>query len=182
MIDLNALPHRKEGEQTVYLLRRHWIVPLKIAGIFLLGLTLLVGGYLLSANEFPGLYTHPLGQPVMALVGSFILLALWLIVMQEFVDYYLDTWIVTNERVIDIAQKGLFKRTSAELHLENIVDVTSEVKGMLPTFLNYGDLMIQTAGEKVRFRFEQIPRPEEVRQTVLKLVDEDRHRHESQTH
>ena len=118
--------------------------------------------------------------PILAIFAGFFVLAVWLFVMQEFVDYYLDMWIVTDERIIDISQHGLFKRTSAELHLENIVDVTAQVIGVLPTMLNYGDVLIQTPGEVVRFHFKQIPRPEEVRQMVLKLVDEDRGRHERQ--
>ena len=61
---------------------------------------------------------------------------------QEFIDYYLDTWIVTTERVIDINQRGLFNRTAAEMHIALVQDATTEVRGMLGTFLDYGHVFV----------------------------------------
>ena len=49
----------------------------------------------------------------------------------EFTDYYLDTWIVTTERIISIEQKGLFERTASELDLISVQDATAEVHGFL---------------------------------------------------
>lgn len=177
MIDLNALPNKKPDEKTVFLLRRHWIVPAKLLSALGVMAALPVAGYIFAADEFPRLLTNPVLVPLMILAASFYYLAIWMFVFQEVVDYYLDTWIVTTERIINIEQYGLFRRVSAELHIGNIVDATSEVRGFLHTFLNYGDVLIQTAGERTRFHFKQVPRPEEVRQTVLKLVDEDKTKH-----
>lgn len=180
MMHLDALPNRKENEQTVYVLRRHWIVPAKIVVTTLLAAAIPLAIYYLILTDFPDLLAHEIFTPLLALFACFFYLAVAMFGMQEIVDYYLDTWIVTTERVLDISQHGLFKRVSSELHLDDIVDVTSEVKGVVPTFLNYGDVIIQTAGEIVRFHFQQIPHPDEVRQMVLKLVDEDRNRHHSE--
>ena len=90
---------------------------------------------------------------------------------------YCPVWIVTNERIIDIEQRGLFRRTTSELHLAAIQDVTSDVHGILQIGLDYGDVFIQTAGETGRFNFKNIPHPEKIKQRVLQLVDEDRKRH-----
>ncbi len=177
MIDLQNLPGIKPGEQVVYLLRRHWIVPAKL--FLLLGMCAIVPFvvYAFLQSQFPDLLANQTLAPILAMLASFYELGVWLILVQEFVDFYLDTWIVTTERVIDISQNGLFNRTSAEVHLANIVDVTSEMKGFFRTVLNYGDVYVQTAAELARFHFMAIAHPDAVRQTVLKLVDDDRERH-----
>lgn len=177
MIDLRNLPGIKPDEQVIYLLRRHWIVPMKTLGVLLIGAIIPYGVYVALAEAFPTFLTIAPLIPLLALFASFYELAIWLLIVQEIVDYYLDTWIVTTERVIDISQHGLFQRTSAEVHLANVVDVTSEVKGFFHTMLNFGDVYIQTPAEVARFHFMEISRPDEVRQHLLKLVDEDRERH-----
>jgi uncharacterized membrane protein YdbT with pleckstrin-like domain len=83
---------------------------------------------------------------------------------------------VTNDRILNIEQQGLFSRTVSELDLINIQDVTSEVKGIIPTIFNYGTVHVQTAGEAARFVFEQVPAPERIRQRILEMVTEDKKR------
>jgi uncharacterized membrane protein YdbT with pleckstrin-like domain len=104
-------------------------------------------------------------------------LAVWLFAFLEFTDYYLDVWIVTNERVINIEQEGLFHRTASELHLTAIQDVTSDVQGIVRTLFDYGNVHIQTAGEKGRFIFKNIEEPEKIKEFVIRLVEEDKMRH-----
>lgn len=177
MFDLNALPNQKAGEQTVTLLRRHWIVLAKTIALLITSALIPVAVYLLLLSEFPAVLGDQTLAPLIALFGSFYYLAVWLFVFQEIVDYYLDTWILTTERVLDIEQFGLFRRETTECHLASVVDVTSETKGMLETFLKFGDVIIKTAGEKGLLVFKQVPNPEEVRRLVLKLVDDDREKH-----
>ncbi len=178
MMRLQDPPNKKEGERTILLLRRHWIIPLKTFFFCLFSAVLPIGIYLLIHRESPQLLSDPVMGPVLAVALSFYFLAVWMFTFQEIVDYYLDMWIVTNERIIDIEQFGLFHRASSELHLESIVDVSSEVRGMMHTFLNYGDVLVQSAAEQTHFHFREIPHPELVRQQILKAVDEDRMRHQ----
>ena len=106
--------------------------------------------------------------------------AIWLFLLGTFVDYYLNTWIVTSFRIIDADQVGLFKRTVSELHLANVQDVTTEVKGLLPTMLNYGNVLVQTAGEEDLFRFENAPHPEHVKEEIMKLVEVEKEKYRFQ--
>jgi hypothetical protein len=85
------------------------------------------------------------------------------------IDYYFDVWIVTNERIVNIEQKGLFSRGISELELENIQDITVEVLGIIPTFLNYGNLYVQTAAEKERFIFKHVPDPYAIKDLIMNL-------------
>lgn len=181
MIRSHKLPNQKPEEKTLLVLRRHWLVPCKILFLFLLAAAVPIALYFFFSFEYPTILTDSFTGPALAVAASFYYLAIWMFTFQEIIDYYLDLWIVTTERVMSIEQFGLFKRTSSELHLENILDVTSQVQGMWHTFLNFGDVLVETAGEHTRFHFKEIPRPEAVREMVLKAVDEDRARHARST-
>ena len=90
------------------------------------------------------------------------------------IDFYLDAWIVTNERIININQKGFFNRDISELKLTKIQDVTSEIVGFIPTILGYGNIYVQTAAEMERFAFYQIPNPNEVKNIIVQLQEKER--------
>lgn len=70
-------------------------------------------------------------------------------------------------------QNGLFSREVSELELEKIQDVTTEVLGIIPTFLDYGHVYIQTAGEKERFIFASVPAPYRIKDTIMNLQKQE---------
>jgi uncharacterized membrane protein YdbT with pleckstrin-like domain len=82
----------------------------------------------------------------------------------------LDTWIVTNERVIDISQIGLFKRKVSELHLESIQDISVHTDGVIQSYLNFGNVEIQTGGAVLRFLFEEVPNPLEIKSLTMEAA------------
>jgi len=131
-------------------------------------LLLLIGGFLYFPLLFPVLNILPFNSLFIFLENIFAM-SIWIIFFLLWVDYYLDVWIVTNLRIVNIEQKGLFSRTVSELELSRIQDVTTEVLGMIPTFLNYGDVFIQTAAEQERFLFRQVPDPYGIKDQIMKL-------------
>lgn len=82
-------------------------------------------------------------------------------------DFYLDVLVVTDHRIINIEQKALFARETSSLHLDKIQDVSVEVFGILATFLSFGNLKIQTAGEMEEFIIKGIKDPDAIKQTIL---------------
>ena len=82
------------------------------------------------------------------------------------IDYYLDMWIITSERIIDIEQTGLFRRQISEFMLDKVQDITVEIPDMIATFLKYGNLHIQTAGE-TSFDIKQIHNVYEAKNIIL---------------
>jgi len=64
------------------------------------------------------------------------------------------------------------------LKLTKIQDVTSEIVGVIPTLLSYGNIYVQTAAEKERFVFYQIPSPNEVKNQIVRLQEKERHQEE----
>lgn len=165
-------PGQHDGERIRLVLRRHPFVWFLTAMYFLF-LALLPIGFrlLIPGSVFPVLAGTAWGNLV-ALALSAYYLFLWLFFAYAWVDYTLDLWIVTDERIINIEQMGLFNRVISEQRLLQVQDVTSELKGLFPTFLDYGHVFVQTAGERGRFVFEQIPHPDLVKKVVLLAHEE----------
>lgn len=168
---------QKSYEHVVAVLRRDRLVFLGYCVVFLILLAIPPATYFLLAGLFPAPLESAVGFPVLALVASIYYLSVWLFFFTQFLDYYLDVWLVTNDRIVNIEQMGLFARTVSELDLYRIQDVTSEVNGFLPTMFNFGNVYIQTAGQHERFVFRQVPDPHGVRKNIVDLVAEDRKFH-----
>lgn len=170
---IDELIHKKPEEKVIFYLRRHAIIFIGGMLMILMMMAIPVGGYFAVMRYYPQLWQRELLGPLTMLAASAYYLWVWLFFFSTFVDFYLDAWIVTNDRILNIEQKGLFNRTVSELDLLNIQDITSEVHGVLPFFFGYGNVQIQTAAEQGRFVFEQIPNPEGVRKRLLTLVEEE---------
>ncbi len=97
-------------------------------------------------------------------------MVLWVISFVIWTDHYLDVWIITNKNLIDIEQQGIFNRDISTTRLSRIQDITSEVRGMFQTFLNFGDLTIQTAGVDRQFTISGIENPVNVRENLEKAI------------
>lgn len=174
MLNLNALPGAQADEKPIAILRRHWISVLSlIASLIVVILLPLATVWAINYNQ-PEFFENPIWTTLFILGVSIFFLYSWLFLFQQFLDYYLDVWIVTSRRVLNIEQHGLFARTVSELRLHRIQDVTAEVKGFLPSMLDYGYVHIQTAGEQQRFEFEQIPHPNQVAKMILDMAEADR--------
>ena len=170
MLHLDHLPNSQPQEVVKVFLRRHWI---DLAKVFLMsGAMLLVpiAVFALARVTEADIFTHPVWGPASILTLFSYLLIVYCITLTELTDYWLDVWIVTSERIINAEQHGLFNRLVSEVHHEQIQDITSETKGFLETFLTYGDVYLQTAGEKERFRFKNVDNPDDVKISISELV------------
>lgn len=171
------LIRQKSYEHLELLLRRSLVIFFGYAAVFMLLALAPAGVYLLFRALLPDVLAHPVWYPLLAVVGTIYYFSLWLFFFTEFIDYYLDVWIVTNDRIVNIEQQGLFSRTISELDLYQIQDVTSEVSGIVKSAFNFGNVHIQTAGNVQRFVFKSIPNPHEVRKHIVDLIAEDRKFH-----
>lgn len=177
MLSIYRLPNQLPDEKIVRVVRRHGIILVKKALFsFLLFLLPLPLG-LMIADDLPVILASANGQALINLLLSAYYLFTWLFFFFSFIDYYLDIWIVTDERIIDVQQIGFFSRVIAEQRLYRIQDVTSEIHGLLPTFFRYGQVFIQTAGTVQRFNFFQVPDPEGLRDLVIKLSEQSKEKH-----
>ncbi len=170
----------KTNEKVILSLRRHWFVlALVLARVIPLFILPWLAWYFLS---FRFDMTDPFVQHLFWLISSLWWLFLWGGLAILWVNYYLDYWIVTNQRIISTYQNGLFRREVSELNLSRIQDLTVNVKGILKTFINFGNLEIRTAGTFESghepngnvniFVFQDIARPYEV-QNILSKIHQD---------
>ena len=169
---IHHIPNQQKGEKVILILRRHvFILFLRII-IWIIAAAAPVGVWLmliaLGMNFTNNIFIYALS----VLAVSIYYLYIWLFAFHSFVDYYLDVWIVSTHRIINIEQRGLFARTVSELKLSRVQDVTHELHGLFSTFLNFGKVLIQTAGQTPRFVFKQVPNPKKVALKVSKLSHE----------
>ncbi len=168
----------KDGEKIVISLRRHWLVLtfvlLRPIPFFVLPFII----WIVAAGWFD--VTNELFSKIFWLASSLWWLFLWAGMAILWVNYYLDYWVITNQRVISTYQTGLFRREVSELSFSRIQDLTVSVKGIIKTFINYGNLEIRTAGtfepgqqpddsNVNTFVFKDIPRPYEVQNLLSKI-------------
>jgi len=170
-------PGQHDNEKVILFLRRHWFIFLLnilIVIVSLLGLVLVFVFLTLLSSDFSQSDYYGL----LLFAESIGTLFIWNLFFILWIDFYLDAWIVTNERIINIDQKGFFNRDISELKLTKIQDVTSEIVGVIPTVLGYGNIYVQTAAEIERFTFFQIPNPNEVKNIIVQLQEKERHQEE----
>lgn len=165
-----------EGQQPneciLQVIRRHWF------DIFLQYIPVIIAFGALLASFFAIPVVFPeffyAQYTLVWFFESLFLLVLWIYAALIFVDYYLDVWIITDRRVVNIEQKGLFLRDSSELRYRKIQDVTTEVKGFFPTMLDYGEVYVQTAGERPRFLFHSVPKPYVIKGVLMDMQKKER--------
>ncbi len=163
-------------EQVIIEVRKHWIVFASSAVALLFSAFLPFIIFTLFKMFVPGMLEINLPGNVPALFLFFYciwLLALWLSFFVNWTKYYLDVWYVTGKRIIAVEQRNIFDRGISNLRFDKIQDVTIDVRGFLPTLLNFGDIKVQTAGEdNVDFYMTSVGNPEKVRRVIFSQHNE----------
>jgi len=157
-----------ENEEIFAVIHRHWFNILTHFLIILLFSLLLIASFLFLPFFFPEIAATENARFFVFIESTFFIF-IWLFGFLTWIDYYFDVWFITNERIVNIEQKGLFVRQISELDFSRVQDVTATVEGVIPTVLNFGDVHVQTAGEKERFVFRQVPDPSRVKDTIMRL-------------
>ncbi len=108
---------------------------------------------------------------IITLIILFILFTAFL----TWTHYYLDSYIVTNQRVLTIDQIDFFHRKVSEADIGNVQDIEVVAKGFFANILHFGDVRIQTAGadQKTLF-FDNIPYPYKAKDIILKFAEDNR--------
>ena len=163
-------PSQQPNEKIELVVREHWFFLvtrlLVVVGLFILLLVAQTYG----PSVVPALFTGTAAK-VMSLLSQLFVLILIFGTFLIWVFYYLNIQIVTNLRIVDIDQYGLFSRSISELHIDKIEDVTSEAHGPFATIFGFGNVYVQTAGAVDRFEFDRVPMPEHIVKLVLDLYE-----------
>lgn len=163
------------GEQVVRTARKHWflflmtLLPYAILAAFPFALP---GLPALSSDAAPYASLLDVSRPLVRAAFGIWLLAVWTGAFSAFTRYYLNLWVLTDRRIVEITQRGYFNREVSSLLLSRVQDVTTEVEGVLSSLLGIGDIVVQSAGAVDKFRMRGIPRPEQMRDIIMKYVAE----------
>lgn len=163
---------QEQNEKVLRVVHRHWFdilmqyVPVLVVVFFM------VASVVAVPILFPAFWKG--NQVLFWFFETFAGMVMWVFSALIFVDYWLDVWIITDRRVVNVEQKGLFMREVSELRHQKIQDVTTEVEGFFPTLLDFGNVFVQTAAEKAEFFFRNVPDPYGIKAL---LVDLQKHAH-----
>lgn len=147
---------------------RHWvnILPFFISTAVVIIMGFLAIGYV-GANPadaerlFPGL-TVGIVTPIVALLDVLALAILFF----AYIVYRQNRIVLTNMHFVQITQSGLFTRTLSKLSLDELQDVRGTRKGVFGTILNYGEILIETAGNEENFFFRPAPDPLNIAEAI----------------
>ncbi len=154
-------------EKIIFKIRKHWLT-ITATGLGFLGLAVVP----LIIDRTVGFNLPFLSLTAKTFFYLLWLLALWVGFFVAWTDYYLDVWHVTNERIVDIEQKGLFRRDESSVRLESIEDITIDVKGIIPTLFNYGDIRIQSAGTRREFIIKNATDPKGAQNRIQQFQEQ----------
>lgn len=154
-----------DDEDVLYVFRKHPIVMRK--GLILGSLGLLVGPlYTLILT-----YADTANPPTMTFFYMSFLFSIVLSMILFFpawMSWYFSVFIVTNQRFIQITQRGFFNRSVVDMGLSQIQMVNYEVRGLQETLLGYGTIMMQTlVGDLV---IHYIHHPGKIQKKLLEIL------------
>ena len=125
---------QREGEEVQFVFRRHFLTA-KSGVIFLILMIMIgVGLTLLWPNNMMIFETF-LALILVGVLGFLYSYMLW----------YFSIYIVTNQRIRQISQRGLFKKSVVDLGLDKIQSISYCVSGIRAGLMGYGTIVIQTA-------------------------------------
>jgi CRP-like cAMP-binding protein/uncharacterized membrane protein YdbT with pleckstrin-like domain len=182
------LPRFEIREDDRVIWRKHWINLLQRTGIqtltMLLTIYLLLAYALAFVTDAFGL--TPVQLPPVSLFGfqggiflvvGVLMIAAVLWFVYQYVDWQNDIYIVTDDEVIDVERKlAIFpffffhteSRKQASLSKVQYVDL--QIPSPLAMILNYGDVIVQTAGAEGTLDFLFVSNPRRVHDEVLRRL------------
>ena len=151
-----------DNEKIILKLRQHWILLLWPIWKFIL-------------VSFAGAVLLYYFRDRFDILLTVLLLATWLLLafdlsLHDFLRWYLNVYVITNQRIINVTHKTIFKRQTTEAPLQRVQDVTYNTLGFVSMLFNYGDVTVQTAGHQTLIHFEMVPGPRRIQREIAKLV------------
>jgi uncharacterized membrane protein YdbT with pleckstrin-like domain len=106
--------------------------------------------------------------------------ALLFFVIQNFLLWFYNVYIVTNERLVDVDFIGLLYKDIDVTQIDRIEDVNYSQRGMMASIFNFGSVVIETASEQKSddgkrgpdFDFEAVANPALVVKIISELMEE----------
>ncbi|MDO4712892.1 MAG: PH domain-containing protein [Candidatus Saccharibacteria bacterium] len=165
-----AFDGQRDGEVLLFVFRRHIIAMRK--GFYLLVVPMALGA-------LPFLIWQDNIELLWIFVGSF---ALGLVLfIYHFLMWFYTYYIVTDQRIRQITQRGFFGKDVVELRLAKIQNISYNVPGFFGEVFHFGTVVIQTfVGDLV---IKNVEHPDEIYnklQDAVEQVDKRSEHHDSE--
>ncbi len=140
---------QREGEQLLFVFRRHMIAMRKAFWLFLIPFAVSALPVFIWPSTLE-IYWSPL-------VGFTIGLVLFL---YHFLMWYYTVYIVSDQRLRQVTQRGFFGKDVVELGLSKIQSISYNIPGLSGELLGFGTIVIQTyVGDLV---INKVEHPEQI--------------------
>lgn len=163
-------------EEVIRIIYKHWFIILSqtVISVLMALLPLLLWWLLtqpfITAELALDINLYAYGSEMLFLFFWWLLM-IFLSLAHVYTNYYLDIWVVTNRRIIVIDQVSLFKRTIGSFRYERLQDISVEIDGVIPTFLDFGTIRATTASGNEAFHTDLLPHPRDIKSLVLTTAD-----------
>lgn len=149
-----------DDENVLFVFRKHPVVMRK--GLIISMLAILLG-------TVPALIRPELSYFFGGLAAGFVVGAL--LFFPSWISWFYSVFIVTDQRLIQITQKGLFHRSVVDLSLKQIQMVNYEIAGLQQTLLGFGTIMMQTyVGDLI---IREVHHPAKIQKKLLNILREE---------
>ena len=153
-----AFPGQRKGEEVELIFRGHMVTAWRgLVWLVFWGVVGIIPMLLWRDNQ--DMFYVWLGCLGVGVIGLLYVYMLW------HFSYYL----VTNQRVRQVRQKGLFRKTVVDLGLDKIQSISYEVPGILGGMFGYGTLLLQT--QVGNMRISMVRKPEKIYNVLQDLVE-----------
>jgi len=167
-----------DNEELLYEIRKHPIglVAIYTAGLLISGAVLavtLAAGYFFQGDRL-GLGTDlSFIRPFVIVFGG--ILAIFALIMTAISAYLYQSNVVyvTSEKIAQVLYRSIFDRKISQLSIGDVQDCTTSQRGLFPRLLNYGTLVIETAGEQQNYTFTFTPNPYECSRAIVSAHEEN---------
>ncbi len=165
----------EDKEKVVLLLRQHPItnLPWILASIAFLLLPFFLFSALLLTGTVPPL---PTGFKMAFIL--FWYLGTVTYAFLNFLYWYFNVYIVTDERVVDTDWYSVIYRKVSSALITKIQDISSTQSGVFAGIFDYGDVNIETAGEEPNFDFSRVAHPQLVAKKLEEMMQDEGHKGE----
>ena len=133
-----------DDEEVLFVFKKHPVV--MRLGLVLAAVCMLIGPLYTIALVYLN-QNHPEKAPSVSFLGISLLLSFVLAVivfLPSWIGWNFSVFIVTDQRFIQITQKGMFHRSVVDISLNQIQMVNYEIGGFQETILGFGTIMMQT--------------------------------------
>jgi len=154
------LENMRKGEVIKLVIKRHWIIYVMLGVYAFLWTIIVIAIYLL-------LWFTALSN----LLNILFLLVFSLFMYVSWLDHELDMYIITNNRIVWVDQTSFLDRTVSECNLWQVQEVNSTTKGFFANMLNYGTLLVHTAGNNTTMQMGFSPNAMQQARKILNIVD-----------